>query len=181
MKLSDHPLLTREEIAARVGELACDIRRAYGDKELVLLTVLAGAVHFASDLMRALGPPAALDFVRAKRYDGVNARDGVQFLVHPTMNLKGRHVLMVEDILDTGVTARAILDYLGDTEAASVRCCTLLDKPVRRQVAIEADFKGFTIPDAFVVGYGLDLDERYRELPDIHIVETSEDGGGFTP
>lgn len=180
MKLSNKPLLTRGEIAARVGELAREIRDAYGGEEIVLLAVLAGAVHFASDLMRALGPPAALDFVRAKRYEGMNVRDGVQFLVHPKMALQGRHVLVVEDILDTGVTARAILDYLGGMDTASLRCSALLDKPTRRQVPIEADFTGFTIPDAFVVGYGLDLDERYRELPDIHIMETSDGAGGFS-
>ena len=172
MKLSPDPLITQQQIASRVGELAREIKNAYGDEELILLCVLVGAVHFTSDLMRALQRPASVEFIRAKRYDGTRAAEEVKFLLHPARDLQNRHVLLVEDILDTGITAKAILDYLRTMGIASLKCCTLLDKPSRREVEVEADFVGFTIPDRFVVGYGMDVDEAFRELPDIFTLET---------
>src|SRR5690606_18099014 len=136
------PLIGAAAIQGRIRELAADIRAHYGDREIVLVAVLSGAFHFASDLMRALGPPTALEFIRAKRYIGALAQEGVKFLVYPQSDLKDRHVLLVEDILDTGVTARAVLDYLADAQPASLRCCALLDKPARRESGISGDFIG---------------------------------------
>jgi hypoxanthine phosphoribosyltransferase len=175
MKLSANPLITHAQIAARIETLAGEIERAYDDEELVVLCVLVGGLHFTSDLTRAMDRPTSLEFIRAKRYDGTSAEEDVKFLMHPAQDLEGKHVLVVEDILDTGITAKGILDYLRTMGPASLRCCTLLDKPSRREVDIEGDFVGFTIPDHFVVGYGLDVDERFRELSDIYILETSED------
>ena len=121
MKLSPEPLITQEQIATRIKELAVEIEKAYGDEEIVVLCVLVGAVHFTSDLMRALRPPTSLEFVRAKRYDGKRAEEEVKFLLHPVQDLEGKHVLMVEDILDTGITAKAILDYLRASQKQSLQ------------------------------------------------------------
>ncbi len=171
MPISSEPLLSAASIASRVGELGESIAARYGETEIVLLCVLKGGLFFTADLARTLPGRVAVDFIRAKSYEGVDSSGNVTLLVEPTAALKGKHVIVVEDILDTGRTARAILERVRDDDPASVALCVLLDKPSRRVERIEADFVGFTIGEYFVVGYGLDHNERYRGLPGVHILE----------
>jgi hypoxanthine phosphoribosyltransferase len=173
MRLIEPPLITAEQIQRRVIELADDIAREYGDQSLLLLVVLKGSLFFASDLARALQRPLTLDYIRAKSYAGTE-RTGSTHLLHlPETDLAGQHVLIVEDILDTGHTASAVRDYVSAQSPASIRLCTLLDKPSRRLAEIEAEYVGFTIDDHFVVGYGLDYNEAWRHLRAIHQFEAS--------
>ena len=168
MRPFDHPEIDAATIGERVRELAMAVSRDYEDRDLLVLCVLKGALHFASDLLRALEVPAVVDFVRAKSYSGTAAGTVVELLVKPTETLAGRDVLVVEDILDTGGTIATLMEYLAQQGAASVRLCVLLDKPARRVNGIEAHYVGFSIDDHFVVGYGLDYNEQFRELPAIH-------------
>lgn len=168
MRLSDKPLYTAAQIKARVSELAAQISRDVAGKNVVAIIVLKGAIHFGSDLARALTVPIALDFVQAKSYAGTASAGKVDILARPTQDLRGQYVLIVEDILDTGVTARALIDFATAAGAASISFCALFDKPARRKVSIQATYTGFTIDDLFIVGYGLDYEERYRELSDVY-------------
>ncbi len=168
MKPLDHPAIDAGTLRIRVNELARAISRDYEERDLLVLCVLKGALHFASDLLRALEVPAIVDFVRAKSYSGTAAGTVVELLVKPTESLAGRDVLVVEDILDTGGTAATLMEYLSQQGAASVRLCVLLDKPSRRAHEVHADYVGFSIEDYFAVGYGLDYNEQFRELPAIH-------------
>ena len=172
MRLSEDPLIPAETIHRRVGELAQAISTACDGQELCVIAVLRGGVIFAADLVRRLSVDVVLDFIRAKSYAGAASTGQVEFLDLPDEPVTGKHVLVVEDILDTGRTAQAIVEYLGRQEPASLAVCTLLDKPARRKVPFHADFVGFTIDDHFVVGYGLDLDEQFRHLPDIRTIES---------
>ncbi|MBM3290901.1 MAG: hypoxanthine phosphoribosyltransferase, partial [Candidatus Hydrogenedentes bacterium] len=133
--------------------------------------VLKGGLLFAADLVRAIGVPLTIDYVRAKSYDGDRSQGHVELKVLPEQPLEGKHVLFVEDILDTGRTTAAVLDIARAANAASVALCALLDKPSRRTAPVCADYVGFTIGDDFVVGYGLDYNERYRELPAVYSLE----------
>ena len=171
MTLSDQPLFTAAQIRARVGELASAISRDFRAHDLVALIVLKGALHFGSDLVRALSVPAAIDFVQAKSYNGAMSTGAVTMLARPTQDLCGKHVLIVEDILDTGVTARALIDYVTDQGAALFKFCALFDKPARRRIPVAEDYTGFTVEDVFLVGYGMDFEERFRELPDVYTME----------
>ena len=175
MRPSEEPLLSAEAIASRVADLGNAIAEHYDGAPVVLLCVLKGGLFFTADLARTLPGRATVDFIRAKSYDGVESTGTVTLVVEPTLALEGRHVVVVEDILDTGRTATAILERIREENPASVALCTLLDKPSRRVVPIEADFVGFTIGEYFVVGYGLDHDERYRELPAVHVLEPDGD------
>jgi len=171
MRMSDQPLLSSEQIHARTLEIARDISERYAGCEPVLVAVLKGAAVFASDLMRRLTIPACLDFIRARSYAGTESRGRVDITFMPEKRLAGEHVIVVEDILDTGRTTAAVLECLGRENPASLALCTLLDKPARRIVPVAADFTGFQIDNLFVVGYGLDYDDRYRNLPDIRVLE----------
>jgi hypoxanthine phosphoribosyltransferase len=168
MTRSEQPLFTAAQIRARVSELAAQLSRELAGRDLVALIVLKGAVHFGSDLVRAMTVPMAVDFVQARSYHGTASTGKIEMLGKPTQDLKGRHVLIIEDILDTGVTARALVDFVRDAGAGSVTFCALFDKPSRRKVPVQADLRGFDVPDVFIVGYGLDHDERYRELADVY-------------
>ncbi len=164
-------LFSREEIAARLACLAGEIRAACGPQELLLVAVLKGAFMFVADLVRALGPPVRVDFVRLASYGmGDQSSGSVRLVKDVEGDVRGRDVLVVDDVLDTGMTLAFLEGHLRDRGARSVRTCVLMDKRRRRRVALEADFTGFTIDDGFVVGYGIDYAERYRELPDIHTV-----------
>jgi hypoxanthine phosphoribosyltransferase len=163
-------LLSASEIQRRVAELAAQISEDYAGKEVLLIPVLAGGLIFAGDLMRSLSIPVSLDFIRAQSYRQTTSTGRVEFVYHPQTEIEGRHVLVVEDILDTGRTAAAIMEYLRERNPKSLVLCTLLDKPARRLAPINAQYVGFTIPDHFVIGYGLDYDQRGRELPDIRIL-----------
>ena len=135
------------------------------------MAVLKGSVFFAADLMRRITRPLQVDFIRAKSYDGTESTGKVLFSVLPETPLKDRHVIVVEDILDTGRTSSAILKWVRSQHPASVALCALLDKPDRRVKKLTADYCGFTIANHFVVGYGLDYNERYRNLPEIRALE----------
>ena len=172
MKVSKEPLVSAAALRKRIAELAAEISRDYVDQEMVLIAVLKGAMPFAADLMRALAVDPVLDFVRAKSYEGTASTGDIRFTLLPETPLAGKQILLVEDILDTGQTAAAILERLRAQAPASLRLCTLLDKPVRREIAVAADYAGFVIDDHFVVGYGLDYEERYRALDSVFILET---------
>ena len=173
MRLSEHPLIGAETIQARVRELGAQITTDYAGRELMVIVVLKGGLLFAADLLRAIRVPLSLEYIRAKSYDGDHSQGHVELRVLPEQPLRGKHVLFVEDILDTGRTTAAIMDTAKDSGAASIQLCVLLDKPSHRTTPVHADYVGFTIDDHFVVGYGLDFDEHHRELPAIHVMENS--------
>jgi hypoxanthine phosphoribosyltransferase len=163
-------MISAGRIARRVRQLGANISHVYGDIDtpLVLVVILKGATVFAADLLRSLSIPAELEFVRASSY-GSGTSPGQLRLAHMVDGpLVGRHVLLVEDIVDSGRTLHAVTRRLRRTKPASLRVAALLDRPARRDVNVKIDFLGFTIPDRFVIGYGLDYAGRYRELPGIY-------------
>ena len=165
-------LLSSEEIEARVKELATEIRGAYQDKHPLLIGVLKGSFMFMADLIRLLDFPLEVDFVRLSSYGGGTESSGRIRVGHTLRSpIKGRHVLVIEDIVDTGLTISFLLDYLRKKKTASLKLCALTDKPSRRRVPLDIDYLGFTVPDKFLVGYGLDWDEKFRYLPDICFIE----------
>jgi len=165
-------LVTSEEIAAKVRELGARIAVDYQGKDLVLVSILKGALPFLADLMRATQIPLALDFLEVSSYGaGTESTGAVRILKDLAHPIEGRHVLVVEDILDTGHTLSYVFDHLRAQRPESVRLCVLLDKPARRVIPIDIDYRGFEIPDKFVVGYGLDFRQRYRNLPYIGVVK----------
>lgn len=165
-------LFSKEQLAARVKELAADIDRDYEGKELVIIGVLRGSVIFVSDLVREMEHKLVLDFLAVSSYGrGTTTSGQVRILKDLSEQIEGKHVIVVEDILDTGNTLAYLSDMLQARQPASVKICTLLDKPSRRTADISADYVGFTVPDAFVVGYGLDYSEYYRNLPYIGILK----------
>ena len=164
-------LLSRELVAERVRELAEAISRDYEGKDLLLICVLKGAVVFATDLIRHMRIPLELDFVMASSYRGQHSKGDVGLSREPSAGLHSKDVLIIEDIIDTGLTCRSLIDHFAECGAASLSLCALLDKPsARRNESVQPDYVGFTIPDKFVVGYGLDYEERYRELQDICVL-----------
>jgi hypoxanthine phosphoribosyltransferase len=168
-------IITREEIAKRIDELATEVRRDYKDKNPLLIGILKGSFVFLSDLMRSMNIPVEVDFVRLSSYGAGKENSGKIKLVKDVETpIKGRHVLVVEDIIDRGLTLRFLLDYLSFRKPASLKLCALFDKPSRRKVEVPIDYVGFTVPDAFVVGYGLDFDEKFRYLPDLCILEEQD-------
>jgi hypoxanthine phosphoribosyltransferase len=165
-------IITREEIAKRIDELAAEVRRDYKDKNPILIGVLKGSFVFLSDLVRAMNIPVEVDFMRVSSYGACTETSGKIKLVQGLkIPIKGRHVLVVEDIVDGGLTVNFLLDYVKRRKPASLKLCTLFDKPSRRKVEVPIDYRGFTIPDAFVVGYGLDCNQQYRYLPDLCVLE----------
>lgn len=165
-------LITKEEIHARIKELAAQITQDYAGKDLLVICVLKGALPFMADLIREIQLPLTIDFMAVSSYgDATSSSGAVMILKDLETNIHGRHVLIVEDIIDSGLTLNYLIENLQARKPASLKICTLLDKPDRRQVDIKVDYKGFQIPDAFVVGYGLDFAEQYRNLPDICILK----------
>ena len=159
-------MLSREQLAARVQELGAEITRTYQGKDLVMVGVLKGSFVFFADLVRAIDLPLRTDFLSVSSYGGNTESSGVvKFTQDLSRPIAGQHVVLVEDIVDTGLTMKYLLENLETRRPASLSVCSLLEKPDRAKVKIDIAFKGFTIPDAFVVGYGLDFDERYRNLP----------------
>ena len=167
----DHVLLTQEQIARRVAELAHEIATDYLGKDLVFVGILKGAVVFFADLIRALTMPVAIDFMAISSYGSATRSAGVvRILKDLDRDILGKHVIVVEDIVDSGLTLKYLKENLLGRGAASLKLCALLDKPSRRKVDLYADYQGFTIPDEFVVGYGLDFAEKYRNLPYIGVL-----------
>ena len=166
--------MSGQDIAGLVARLAGEIDRDYRGRSLALVGVLRGGFVFLADLARQLETPVGrVDFVRVESYGDGMVSSGRPRIVQgvPRDSIVGRDVVVVEDIVDTGATTAAVLRYLRRSRPASLKLCSLLDKPSRRQVRVEADYVGMAIPDRFVVGYGLDLDQRYRDLPGIWVVE----------
>ena len=159
-------LLTEEQIQARVIELGAAITADSAGRALTLVSVLKGSILFMADLMRAIDRPLRIDLMEVSSYGGTTTESSglVRILKDLSTSIEGEHVLIVEDIIDTGLTLNYLVRYLRGKKPASLRICTLLDKPARRLVEIDVDYIGFTIPDQFVVGYGLDYGELYRNL-----------------
>ena len=165
-------LFSEEELDRRVSELAEQINRDYADKEILLVSVLRGSFIFMADLARKITRPCRIDFMSVSSYGkGTSSSGQVQITKDLSEDISGLHVIVVEDILDSGNTLSYLLRILEQRHPASIRLCTLLDKPERRKVEVAVHYSGFTIPDAFVVGYGLDYAERYRNLPYIGILK----------
>ena len=165
-------LIDEAAIAAKVRELGARITEDYRGKDLVLVSILKGALPFLADLMRQVQIPLALDFLEVSSYGNATETSGVvRILKDLAKPIEARDVLVVEDILDTGHTLKFVLEHLRSQRPHSVHLCTLLDKPARREVPITVDYRGFEIPDKFVVGYGLDYAEQYRNVPHIASIE----------
>lgn len=165
-------LYPREQIQATVAALARDITRDYAGKNPLVIGVLKGSFVFLADLTRRLEFPLEIEFVRLSSYGRGTSSSGKVTVVHGMRaSVKGRHVLVVEDIVDTGLSITHLLESLRVKKPASLRLCCLLDKPARRRVPVEIHYRGFTVPDRFLVGYGLDHAEQYRNLPDICYLE----------
>ncbi|MEY2878975.1 MAG: hypothetical protein RLZZ15_1355 [Verrucomicrobiota bacterium] len=165
-------LLTHAQITRRVRQLGRELKKLYGDEEITVVAIMNGALLFTADLLRSVDNPVRLDCVRTTSYGNATESLGTPKLIHGlTLDVTGRHVLLVDDILDTGKTLALISGMIRGMNPRSLRVCVLLDKKGRRQVPFEADLVGFAIPDKFVVGYGLDFAERYRNLPDIGVLK----------
>ena len=171
-------LLDTETIDARVAELGAQLSTDYAGRGPVLVSVLKGSLVFLADLMRSMDLPNSIDLMEVSSYGAATESSGqVRILKDLSQPIEGRDVIIVEDIIDTGLTLNYLLGYLADRQPASIRICCLLDKPARRLADIPIDYVGFTIPDRFVIGYGLDYDERYRNLPYIGVLKPSVYGG----
>ncbi len=159
-------LIPEDEIQAKVAELGARVSADFAGLELTLVSVLKGSLPFMADLMRAITIPVQIDLMEVSSYGGTATESSglVRILKDLSSSIDGRHVLIVEDIIDTGLTLNYLVRYLRGKNPASLRICTLLDKPARRLVEIPIDYLGFEIPDQFVIGYGLDYGERYRNL-----------------
>ena len=169
-------LLPREEIASTVRRLASAISADYRDKGPLVLGILKGSFVFLADLVRQLDFPLEVDFMRLSSYGSGRQTSGRVNVVQGLRSLvRGRHVLVVEDIVDTGLTISFLMDYLKKKRPASLRLCALTEKPSRRRATVTIDYLGVSLPDKFLVGYGLDCDEKYRNLPDISYLEDDED------
>ena len=166
-------LITREQLQERITELGAAISRDYAGKDLLLLCILKGGVLFLSDLVRAVHIPHAIDFMAISSYGGARTESSgvVRIIMDLNANITNRHVLIVEDIIDTGRTLTYITELLKTRNPTSVKICTLLNKPSRREVDVPLDYIGFDIPNEFVVGYGLDYNEIYRNLPFIGVLK----------
>ena len=159
-------LISREKVEERIKELAKEIEKDYAGKELVCVGLLKGSVMFMADLIKAVDLDLRIDFMKVSSYgSGTNSTGVVKILKDVDVDLAGKDVLIVEDIIDTGLTIVNVKDFLSKKNPNSVKVCTLLDKPSRRLVEVKGEYVGFEIPDEFVVGYGLDLDEKYRNIP----------------
>jgi hypoxanthine phosphoribosyltransferase len=169
-----HSMLSAEVIAARVRELGAQITRELAGEPLVLVCVLKGSFVFTADLMRSIDLPLRVDFLGTRSYGEDTESSGVvQITQDLSRPIDHEHVLIVEDIVDTGLTIAHLMDLLRTRQPRSIRVCALLHKPARARVNVKIDYLGFTIEDRFVVGYGLDFAERYRNLPFIGVVERS--------
>jgi len=165
-------LFSRQEIAATVKKMATEISRDYRDKNPVLIGILKGSFVFLSDLVRQLNFPLEVDFVRISSYGhGRTSAGPLKVFQGMRTRIAGRHVLVVEDIIDTGNSLAFLLDYLGKKKPATLKLCALTDKPSRRETQVHVDYLGLIVPDKFIVGYGIDWDEKFRNLPYIGYVE----------
>ena len=171
-------LLTRQQLQTRIDELGAQLAADYAGKDLLAVCILRGAAHFFSDLMLAMPGECVYDFAACSSYGGGVRSSGTVTLTRDlTEPVEGRHVLLIDDVLDSGLTLRFLRDHILQSKPASVRLCVLLDKPQGRREEISADYVGFTIAHEFVVGYGLDYDQRYRNLPYVGVLKPEIYGG----
>ena len=165
-------LVSEQQLKDKVAQLGAQISQDYAGKDLVLVSILKGAVVFMADLMRAVTIPCSIDFMVVSSYGAGTTTTGlVKIIKDLDRDLSGKDVLIVEDILDTGVTLSNLVPMLKMRNPNSVKICTILDKPSRRKANIQPDYEGFQVPDEFVVGYGLDYDEKYRNLPYVGVLK----------
>jgi hypoxanthine phosphoribosyltransferase len=176
-------LITREQLTARISELGQSISHDYAGKDLFLVCVLKGGVLFLSDLVRAIRVPHSFDFMAISSYGGTRTESSgvVRILMDLNTSIEGRNVLIIEDIIDTGRTLAYITENLRTRNPASLKICTLLNKSSRREVTVALDYVGFDIPNEFVVGYGLDYNELYRNLPFVGVLKTEMYTGAHIP
>ena len=168
-------LLTEEQIQERVAELGARISDDYRDDPPILVNVLKGGVVFLADLIRATTIPVEIDFMEVSSYgDGTESSGVVRILEDLSLSITDRHVVIVEDIIDTGLTLHYIIENLETRHPKTIKICTLLDRRGRREIDLKLDYVGFVVPDKFVIGYGLDLAQRYRNLPHIAVLEDEE-------
>jgi len=180
-RIFGRPIVTQEEMRTRIRELGRQITADYADKDLVLVGILKGAYAFYADLARALRIPMRVDFLVVTSY-GTKARPTgkVKMVTDLTEDIAGRDVLLVEDIVDSGITVQYLLKTLRRRKPKSIKVCALLSKPERRKVDVTIDYVGFNIPNKYVVGYGLDYQQKYRNLPYLAVLDTVDDEGqGF--
>ena len=171
-------LISEEQIRERVKVIGAEISERYRGQQLITIGILRGAIIFMSDLVRAIDPSVdvRLEFMKASSYASSTISSGKVSISQPTLtSVEGKHVLIVEDIVDTGLTLKRLREYFAEQGASSVEVCVLLDKKERRVVEVPVEYTGFVIPDEFVVGYGMDFDENWRNLPSIHIARTVEE------
>ena len=159
--------ISKEEIRKRTEELGREISKDYEKKELLMVVLLRGSFIFSADLIREVRSDVVVDFMKVTSYVGQESSGEVRILKDLDENIHGRHVLIIEDIVDTGLTLNKILELFQSRQPKSIEICTLLSKPSRRVMEVQAKYVGFEIEDRFVIGYGLDLDQRYRHLPDL--------------
>ena len=165
-------VISRKSLERRVAELGNEISRDYAGADLVLMTVLGGAFIFAADLARSIAMDCSIDFVRVASYGaGTDSAGRIRLVQAPSLQVAGKNILIVEDIVDTGLTLQWLIQYFRSQRAASVKLCALVDKKERRKIALQPDYAGFTLDQGFLVGYGLDFAERYRNLPAIYTLQ----------
>lgn len=168
-------LIGKRRISNTIRRLADDIKQDYQDKNPLLVGILKGSFMFMADLVRQMDFPLEIDFIRLASYGSGTRSSGQITLIHELPSrIQNRHVLIVEDIVDSGLTTTFLYNYLLQRGPASLKLCSLMDKPSRRKTSIDIDYLGFTVPDRFIVGYGIDLNEKYRNLPDIYVIESEE-------
>ena len=172
IKMKLQVLITEDQILKRVSEIADTLRHDYAGQKIILVSILKGSFVFLSDLIRYLNMPVEIDFVRMSSYGSNTFTSGkVKMLFGLKIPIEDRHVIVVEDIIDTGLTLNSLLKGLNKKRPASLKLCSLLDKPSRRRAPVQIDYLGFTIPDKFIVGYGIDYDEEFRYLRNICSIE----------
>lgn len=165
-------LISQEELASRIKTIGEEITADYDGKEILMIGVLRGAVIFMADLARAIKVPVAIDFMAVSSYGSSTTSSGiVRILKDLDEEVQGKHLLIVEDIIDSGLTLKYLLENLKSRKPASIKICTLLNKPERRKADVDISYNGFIVPDEFVVGYGLDYAEKYRNLPFIGVLK----------
>ena len=172
MSESIRMMLPEEELDKRIRELGAQISEDYAGDSVFLVCILKGAAFFATELAKRITVPVTIDFMSTSSYGSGTVSTGeVKILKDLDLGVEGRNVIIVEDIIDSGHTLNFLTEFFKDRKAKSIKLCAMLDKPERREVDVKVDYTGFTIPDAFVVGFGLDYDQKYRNLPYIGVVE----------
>ncbi len=164
-------LISEDEIKVRVGELGEIFSREYAGKKPIFIGILKGVVLFFGDMIRQISIPCQIDFMCVSSYSGTDSTGTIRIKKDLDVDIAGRHVVILEDIVDTGLTLSKVVALLKERNPASLKICTLLDKPDRRETQVDIDYAGFTIPNEFVVGYGLDFNEEYRNLPYVGILK----------